>query len=100
MSFSRIIVANCVVAAWVATVPATTAIAASCPMTYAQFEAAVPHVDVEVCPKHDLGNEAFCRASAGGDLVHVFFFDNEGEQCLLKLRSYGEDAFELKIKGE
>ena len=69
-------------------------------MTYAQFEAAVPHVDVEECPRHQLGKEAFCRASAGGDFIHVFFFDKNGEQCLLKLQSYGEDAFELEIKGE
>ena len=66
----------------------------------AQFEAAVPHIDVEECPEHSLGRPAFCRASAGGDLVHVFFFDTNGEQCLLKLQSYGEDAFELQIKRE
>ncbi len=74
--------------------------AAGCPMTYAQFEAAIAHVDVEECPKHDLGKKAFCRASAGGDFVHVFFFEEAGDQCLLKLQSYGEDAFELKIKPE
>ena len=47
-----------------------------------------------------LGRQVFCRASAGGDFVHVFFFDMKGEQCLLKLQSYDEDAFELEIKDE
>ena len=78
-------------------VPAT---AADCPMTYAQFEAAVPHVDVEACPKNSLGGKPFCRASAGGDQVHVFFFAEDGDQCLLKLQSFDEDAFELTIKPE
>lgn len=73
---------------------------AACPMTYAQFEAAIPHVDVEACPASDLGGEPFCRASAGGDFVHVFFFDSKGEQCLLKLKSYDEDSFKLTIKGK
>ena len=100
MSFSWMIMANCILTAGIAVVPLTTAIAAPCPMTYAQFEAAVPHIDVKECPRHGLGKEAFCRASAGGDFVHVFFFDNDGDQCLLKLRSYGEDAFGLEIKGE
>lgn len=74
--------------------------AAGCPMTYAQFEAAIAHVDVKECPKNDLGKKAFCRASAGGDFVHVYFFDETGDQCLLKLQSFGEDAFELEIKAE
>ncbi len=79
---------------------ATLSHAAGCPMTYAQFEAAIAHVDVKECPKNDLGKKAFCRASAGGDFVHVFFFDEAGDQCLLKLQSYGEDAFKLEIKPE
>lgn len=69
----------------------------ACAMSYAAFEAAISHVDVAECPKNDLGKEAFCRASAGGDHVHVFFFDKDGDQCLLKLQSYDEDQFELRI---
>ncbi len=100
MLLSRMIVKVCLAFQFVLPLVVNNAFAATCPMTYAQFEAAVPHVDVEECPRHSLGRQAFCRASAGGDLVHVFFFDTEGEQCLLKLQSYGEDAFELEIKGE
>mgnify|MGYP001817225435 FL=1 len=97
MSVARMIVATCISVQLAMAFAIKGAVAAACPMTYAQFEAAVPHIDVEECPEHALGQPAFCRASAGGDLVHVFFFDTKGEQCLLKLQSYGEDAFELQI---
>ena len=100
MSVARVFVAACLSVQLATASAVKTAVAAACPMTYAQFEAAVPHIDVEECPEHSLGRPAFCRASAGGDLVHVFFFDTKGEQCLLKLQSYGEDAFELQIKRE
>lgn len=100
MLLARMIVSACLSFQLAVVFAVKSALAATCPMTYAQFEAAVPHIDVEECPKHSLGQKAFCRASAGGDLVHVFFFDTNAEQCLLKLQSYGEEAFELQIKAE
>jgi hypothetical protein len=40
-----------------------------CPMTYAEFEFAVPHLDLEACPA-DLAREgAFCRAPVGHDAI-------------------------------
>ena len=100
MLLSRINIAVGVTLQFAIAFVANSALAATCPMTSAQFEAAVPHIEVEECPKHALGRQVFCRASAGGDFVHVFFFDMKGEQCLLKLQSYDEDAFELEIKDE
>jgi hypothetical protein len=71
---------------------------APCPMTYAAFEFAVPHLDLDKCPA-DLAREGvFCRASTGHDAVHVFVFSRSGDQCLLALKSYKEGQYEFVVK--
>ncbi len=72
---------------------------ASCAMAYAQFEAAIPHVDLEACPIDvaPTGSDRFCRATAGGESVHVFAFDFAGEKCLAAMKSFDKDAFKLTI---
>lgn len=68
-----------------------------CPMTYEIFELAVPHIDMETCPQSADNDSAFCRASVGSDQVHVFYFDTQADQCLLKVVSYEDDAFTLEL---
>ncbi|MEL6480352.1 MAG: hypothetical protein AAFQ75_02790 [Pseudomonadota bacterium] len=68
-----------------------------CPMTYAQFEFAIPHLDIDSCPAALSGTERFCRASTSDDQVHVFAFEAEGEQCLIAMTSLDEGGFELKL---
>ncbi|MGI9413061.1 MAG: hypothetical protein ACR2PM_05295 [Hyphomicrobiales bacterium] len=72
--------------------------AESCPMTYETFESAVAHIDLDECPDAVMRERSFCRVSAGGEKLHLFYFDNDGEQCLLKVESFEEDAFSLTLK--
>jgi hypothetical protein len=74
------------------------AAAASCPMAYVNFQAAIPHVDVENCPAELAGKDRFCRASITGDQVHVYAFDFDGDKCLLAMKSYEEGAFKIEFK--
>lgn len=69
-----------------------------CPMTYDQFEYAVPHIDLETCPGSLAGEGLFCRAAAGADAIHVFVFALDGDQCLLRVESVEEDRFVLVIE--
>ena len=56
--------------------------------TYALFEAAVQHSDLETCPDEFDSDAVFCRLTLAGDMAHVFVFDYEGDQPLLALKSY------------
>ncbi|MGF1552448.1 MAG: hypothetical protein ACFBWO_08115 [Paracoccaceae bacterium] len=69
-----------------------------CPMSYAQFEFAVPHLDVETCPESLAGEARFCRVSAGNDVLHVYAFAEDGEQCLIAMTSIEEDGYALDIE--
>ena len=68
-----------------------------CPMTYAQFEFAIPHLDVESCPAALSGAGRFCRASTSDDQVHVFAFEEAGAQCLIAMVSLDEEGFTLTL---
>jgi hypothetical protein len=70
----------------------------ACPLTYAVFEFAVPHLDLQSCPADLARKDAFCRASAGNDAVHVFVFAEKGEQCLLAAKSYKDGEYRLSLK--
>ena len=71
---------------------------ATCPMTYESFEFAIPHLNLEKCPA-DLHREGiFCRATVGNDGVHVFAFAPDGDRCLVRMKSYKEDEFQLTVK--
>jgi hypothetical protein len=71
---------------------------AACPLPYKVFEFAVAHIDLAACPKSIEGKGAFCRATVGGDAVHVFVFAEDGEQCLRSVSSYESGKFALDIK--
>lgn len=72
------------------------------PYTYADFEASVPHVDLETCPNGataDLarGREVFCRVSLNNDALHVYVFDAGGMQEFVALHTYFEEEFSLRL---
>jgi hypothetical protein len=69
-----------------------------CPMTYAEFEFAVPHLDLPDCPSDLTREETFCRASTANDAVHVFVFSRRGKQCLLAMKSYKEGQYQFSVK--
>jgi hypothetical protein len=79
-------------------VGSSAALATPCPMTYGNFQVAIPHVDVENCPAELAGKERFCRASIASDQVHVYAFDGEGDKCLLAMKSYEEGQFKIEFK--
>jgi hypothetical protein len=84
-------------AALVISLPPTAA-ETRCPMTYEAFEFAIPHLDLEKCPADSARDKAFCRATTGNDAVHVFIFAEDGEQCLLGVKSYRGDEYRLTVK--
>ena len=70
----------------------------ACPMTYAFFEFAVPHLDLQACPVDLARDGAFCRAGMGNDAVHVFVFSQQGDQCLIGAKSYKDGEYQLTVK--
>ncbi|MGF1500766.1 MAG: hypothetical protein ACFBSD_03040 [Paracoccaceae bacterium] len=82
----------------IAALPAFAEEAAPCAMTYAQYDFAVPHLDIDNCPDALAGDGRFCRAAAGGDQLHVYAFEADGEQCLIGMVSLNEDAFTLEVR--
>ena len=67
------------------------------PFFYSDFEAAVPHLDLDACPAGLAEGPAFCRVTLGHDSVHVFAFEEEDDQPFLAMRSYFEGEFTLRI---
>lgn len=67
-----------------------------CPLTYDDFELAIPHLDLEQCPKDVAKPGVFCRVTAANDSVHVFVFEDKDKRCLLSMKSY--DKYEISVK--
>ena len=68
------------------------------PLTYAAFEPSVTHLDLETCPEAMARDGVFCRVSIGGDMVHIWVFEEGGDQALVEVRSFGPDEYELTLK--
>ncbi len=79
-------------------VPGAFAASPQCPLTYETFESAVPHIDLEECPEPGMADTAFCRVSAGGEQLHLFYFSLKEDQCLLQVRSFDEEDYTLSLK--
>ncbi|MCQ0092778.1 hypothetical protein [Roseovarius sp. M141] len=62
------------------------------PLTYEQFEAAVPHLDLDSCPDALAQKNVFCRATLRHDDIHVFAFSNDGENLFVGFKSYTADG--------
>ncbi|UWQ89341.1 hypothetical protein K3727_10885 [Rhodobacteraceae bacterium M382] len=58
------------------------------PLTYDVFETAVPHVNLDQCPKELPQEQSFCRATLNHDEIHVFAFDQEGENPMIGFATY------------
>jgi len=67
-----------------------------CPLTYNDFELAIPHLDLEQCPKDLAKPGVFCRVTTANDSVHVFVFEAKDKRCLLSMKSY--DSYEISVK--
>jgi hypothetical protein len=70
---------------------------AQTPLVYADFEAAVPHLDLDSCPSGIAEGPVFCRVTLGHDSVHVFSFAEDGDQPFVAMRTYYEDEFTLTV---
>ena len=84
-------------AAMAATVPA---LPAAAELLYADFEIAVPHLDLDACPAEiaeAADQPVFCRVTLGHDSLHVFAFAEAGDRPFLLMRTYFEEDFTLGI---
>ncbi|TDE35254.1 hypothetical protein E1B25_17770 [Antarcticimicrobium sediminis] len=68
------------------------------PLTYAMFEAAVPHVDLETCPDSLPQQDSFCRASVKHSEIHVFAFSEYGDSPMIGFASFPADQLGLLLK--
>ena len=67
-----------------------------CPLTYNDFELAIPHLDLEQCPKDLAKPGVFCRVTTANDSVHVFVFSHKDKRCMLSMKSY--DSYQISVK--
>ena len=58
------------------------------PLTYAIFEASVPHLDLASCPEGLPQTGSFCRAAVLHDMVHVFAFAEDGDSPLVAYAAF------------
>ncbi len=65
---------------------------AAMPLNYAQFEAAVPHVDLETCPDSLDRPDAFCRATIQHEEIHVFVFSEKAGSPMIGFASFPADG--------
>ena len=63
-------------------------------LTYALFEDAVEHADLESCPAGFDDETVFCRLTLANEQAHVFVFSYDGDQPLVAIK-----AFELTEAG-
>jgi hypothetical protein len=85
-----------VLALGVAAFAAPAAAQTQCPLTYNDFEIAIPHLDLEQCPKDLAKPGVFCRVTTANDSVHVFVFEAKDKRCLVSMKSY--DKYEITVK--
>lgn len=67
----------------------------ACFVSYAGFEEKVPHLDIDVCPGHQVRpEEGFCRIALTGADVQVYLFRQmDGEPCLTQVDRYAFNEF-------
>ncbi|MCI2393502.1 hypothetical protein [Aliiroseovarius sediminis] len=66
-------------------------------LTYEQFEAAVPHIDLENCPDSLAQENAFCRASILHEQIHVFVFSYDGDSPMVGFATFEADGIETLL---
>ncbi|MCC5954503.1 MAG: hypothetical protein JJU07_00275 [Natronohydrobacter sp.] len=65
---------------------------------YADFEASVPHIDLETCPTGLAEGDVICRVTMNDDGLHVYVFEADGARPFVSVHSYFEEDFELVLK--
>ena len=61
------------------------------PFTYLEFESAVPHIDLAVCPVPLAAPGRFCRVTTHADQINVFVFSEDGDQPLVAFETWPGD---------
>ena len=72
--------------------------ALACTFTYKAFEATVPHLDLDACPAGLPQAKAFCRATIANGNMNVFAFAEDGDPCLLGVKTLGTDEYHVVMK--
>ena len=83
-------IAAAIPALLLAAAPAAPAAAAKqCYFSYAEFEKAVPHFDIQSCPGTPLAaDKGFCRLALDGETVRVYrFVFVDKESCLERIET-------------
>ena len=57
-------------------------------LSYPVFETAVPHADLDHCPKGLPQEQSFCRATLKHDEMHVFAFSENGENPMIGFATF------------
>lgn len=70
----------------------------SATLIYDQFEAAVPHLDLESCPTSMAQDDVFCRATLRHDEIHVFVFSTEGDNPFVGFKSFPADGISALLE--
>lgn len=70
----------------------------ACPLPYAAFEAAVPHIDLETCPASVTQQKVMCRLTINQAQLHLFVFAEDGDQCLISVKTLEPDDYTLTLK--
>lgn len=73
------------------------------PLTYAIFEASIPHIDLAACPEGlaldaIARDDVFCRAVVHDDAFHVYVFALDGNSPAIGYQSYPVDGVEALMK--
>lgn len=71
----------------------------TCFVSYAQYEAAVPHFDIHTCPDPKFEKDkGFCRLGLEGDRVLVYHFEmGDNASCLVAVDKYKFKEFVKKF---
>jgi hypothetical protein len=72
----------------------------ACFLAYSGFEEKVPHLDIEVCPGHQVTPEqGFCRIALQGHevLVYLFRHGDGPEPCLAQVDRYTFNEFAARF---
>ncbi len=72
--------------------------AAPSALTYEQFEYSVQHVDLDLCPMELAEPGRFCRATINHDEIHVFVFDDNGDQPLIGYHAYSAEKLDTILR--
>lgn len=68
------------------------------PFTYETFEAAVPHLDLETCPKSLPQVDSFCRAAIRNEEIHVFAFSLNGDSPMVGFASFSAEGLDALLE--